>query len=76
MAVGWPKTSSGANGIEAFLEAENMDTKLLRNEVKQRLPGYMVPRKIHLIKSFPLNSNGKYDRKALAEMLENDDARI
>ena len=76
VAVGWPKTSSGANGIEAFLEAENMDTKLLRNEVKQRLPGYMVPRKIHLIKSFPLNSNGKYDRKALAEMLENDDARI
>ena len=38
----------------------------------QRLPKYMRPSAIHLIDTFPLNANGKVDRKALATRLEAD----
>src|SRR5437016_14158219 len=45
VALGWPSGSS-ADGIELFLEADTFDTELLLNELKRKLPSYMVPRKI------------------------------
>ncbi|MEQ1851287.1 MAG: D-alanine--poly(phosphoribitol) ligase subunit DltA [Chthoniobacteraceae bacterium] len=41
----------------------------LKSHLGERLPIYMVPRKFHFLESFPMNSNGKADRKKLAEML-------
>jgi D-alanine--poly(phosphoribitol) ligase subunit 1 len=41
----------------------------LKTQLGERLPAYMVPRKFHFLDSFPMNSNGKADRKKLAEML-------
>lgn len=41
----------------------------LKTELGERLPAYMVPRKFHFLDSFPMNNNGKADRKKLAEML-------
>jgi len=70
VAVGWPVTPSGADGVEVFLQADNLDTKALLDEIKSKLPTYMVPQTIHLLPQFPLNVNGKYDRKALIKILE------
>jgi acyl-CoA synthetase (AMP-forming)/AMP-acid ligase II len=67
VALGWPN-GSNADGIELFLETEKFDTEKLMKQLKTKLPYYMVPRRIQTLPRFPLNSNGKYDRKALQVM--------
>ena len=42
----------------------------LKKEAAAYLPPYMIPRKILAVESFPLNVNGKIDRRALAARLE------
>lgn len=69
IAVGWPLSSSGADGVVVFLGAEQADTDAVMARLKERLPAYMVPSQIRTIGTFPLNSNGKVDRKALTDML-------
>jgi D-alanine--poly(phosphoribitol) ligase subunit 1 len=39
----------------------------LRNQLAERLPAYMVPRRFYVLDSFPLTSNGKADRGRLAD---------
>jgi amino acid adenylation domain-containing protein len=70
VALGWPKTVSGANGVEAFVGATEVDVERLRARLEARLPSQMVPRNLHLLPELPLNSNGKFDRPALTRMLE------
>lgn len=70
IAVGWPPNPGGADGIVAFLGADSADCDAIRNRLKERLPPYMVPRDIRLVTEFPLNANGKVDRKALRRRLE------
>lgn len=70
IAVGWPVNPSGADGIVAFLGAASADLDVIRDRLKERLPPYMVPREIRLQAEFPLNANGKVDRKALRAQLE------
>ncbi|MGD1018635.1 MAG: amino acid adenylation domain-containing protein [Verrucomicrobiia bacterium] len=69
-AFGWPLVSGGASGIEAFMQTESVEADELLKKVSLRLPLYMVPRKIHCLPVFPLNPNGKIDRKALRKVLE------
>jgi acyl-coenzyme A synthetase/AMP-(fatty) acid ligase len=68
VALAWPNRSN-ADGIELFLEVDKFDTEPLMKELKTKLPAYMVPRKIRVLRRFPLNSNGKYDRRALEIIL-------
>lgn len=42
----------------------------LKTALAERLPTYMVPRKVHFVDSFPMTANGKADRRALAERLK------
>ena len=42
---------------------------LLKRELAERLPAYMLPRKFHFLEAFPMTANGKADRRALAERL-------
>jgi acyl-CoA synthetase (AMP-forming)/AMP-acid ligase II len=37
----------------------------LEEHLKKHLPDYMIPKEIITVSLFPLNSNGKTDRKAL-----------
>jgi len=69
VALGWPKTESGADGIVVFIEADTLDTQLLMNDLRGKLPIYMVPRSIRLVNRIPLNTSGKYDRRALETLL-------
>jgi amino acid adenylation domain-containing protein len=71
VALGWPTTENGADGIEVFLETDSFDTKALVNQLKGKLPAYMLPRNVVVLRRFPLNANGKYDRKALRLILKN-----
>jgi amino acid adenylation domain-containing protein len=70
VALAWPTSASGADGITVFLETDTFDTNLLVKQLEKRLPGYMVPRNVRVVNQLPLNTNGKYDRKALRTMLE------
>jgi amino acid adenylation domain-containing protein len=52
--------------IALFIEDEQVDEIALKQYLKTKLPSYMIPSKYLLQKTFPLNSNGKIDRKTLA----------
>ena len=41
--------------------------QVLRKQLGQRLPVYMIPRRFRFMDSFPMNANGKADRRKLAE---------
>jgi len=69
IAIGWPLTTSGADGIVGFVGADRGDTAAIRERVIGRLPPYMHPSEVRLVSEFPLNANGKVDRKALQAML-------
>ena len=40
---------------------------LIKEELKRYIPSYMIPRNMKIIKEFPINTNGKIDRKKLME---------
>ena len=70
IAVGWPATASGADGVVGFVNAPDGDAAAILAAARERLPGYMQPSAVHLVDRFPLNANGKVDRKALLERLK------
>jgi amino acid adenylation domain-containing protein len=70
VAIGWPRATGGAGGIEVFLETEGGLPDDLKERVGRRLPAYMAPRRYHCLPRLPLNSNGKYDRRKLVNHLE------
>ncbi|MDP9260469.1 MAG: thioester reductase, partial [Actinomycetota bacterium] len=70
IAVGWPRTATGAAGIVALVAGHRVDAAELRRRLAARLPDYMVPREIRVVSKLPLNANGKRDRPAAVAMLE------
>ena len=43
------------------------EEKQIRKELKNIIPDYMIPNQFHFKKSLPKNSNGKVDRKQIAQ---------
>lgn len=74
VALGWPRTATGCEGIVAFTTPSDRPVEAIRRDVAARLPKYMVPREIRFLDHFPLNVNGKIDRKALYAILENQES--
>jgi D-alanine--poly(phosphoribitol) ligase subunit 1 len=76
-AVVIPGIKDGAaQSLTAFVTLlarnETSDFKLahnLRDELGERLPVYMLPRKFVFLDAFPMTANGKVDRAALARSL-------
>ena len=69
-------TDGKVSSLTAFVLLEQTDglsalkrTQKIRRELGAFLPSYMVPRRIVAVDAFPLNTNGKVDKKALAAML-------
>jgi amino acid adenylation domain-containing protein len=69
IAVGWPMTPSGADGIVAFIAPSELDPAEVRTRAIARLAPYMHPSQVRVVDEFPLNANGKVDRKALTALL-------
>ena len=44
-------------------------TRMLKRELGERLPDYMIPRKFIFLQQFPMTTNGKTDRRKLGERL-------
>src|SRR5690606_30831302 len=72
VAVPWPVKDGHAEGVVAFLSGVNdAPASSIIEECSRHLPAYMVPRRIVFLDQFPLNANGKIDRRRLAEGLDN-----
>jgi amino acid adenylation domain-containing protein len=71
VAIGWPVSPSGYDGIEVFVEGADADLSGVRDALAAQLPDYMVPRRFHSFERLPRNVNDKFDRKAMAAQLEN-----
>lgn len=71
VALDWPRSESGgAEGIVGFLTGSGHDDAAVLREMAKHLPRYMVPSELRTLDAFPLNANGKIDRKALRAGLE------
>jgi acyl-CoA synthetase (AMP-forming)/AMP-acid ligase II len=58
-------SAAGLHSILLFVESEQDPHRGLEGHLKKHLPDYMIPKEIVTVSLFPLNSNGKTDRKAL-----------
>jgi len=70
VAVGYPVDANGISGVTCFVEGPEIETAPILQSAKNRLPAYMVPKKLICVVDFPLNANGKVDRKALLATLK------
>lgn len=64
------KNKLGIERIHLFVEGYKQDTPALKEYLEANLPYYMVPNNISIIETFPLNKNGKVDRKELLHILQ------
>lgn len=55
--------------IAMFIESEEFNTDELISYMRTKMPPYMIPTRMVFEQSFPLNSNGKLDRKTLKAKL-------
>ena len=69
-------TDGKVSSLTAFVLLQSPDglsslkrTQQLRAALSEVLPVYMIPRRFIALESFPTNTNGKIDRKALAALL-------
>jgi amino acid adenylation domain-containing protein len=74
-AVVVPEDSrSGEKILAAYVVADStLGSNQLRSLLRQEIPDYMVPSRVLMLESLPLNRNGKVDLPALAAMEELDD---
>jgi D-alanine--poly(phosphoribitol) ligase subunit 1 len=76
-AVVLPVVKEGAvNSLAAFVilneRPSRSDFQLacdLKLQLTEHLPAYMIPRRFSFLETFPMNTNGKADRRKLAEAL-------
>ena len=78
------RSLDGVTGVVCFIHGEGTESEMIaalnskrlyttvdvRAHLKKRLPAYMMPRKIMILKEWPLNKNGKVDRVLIKEMFK------
>jgi D-alanine--poly(phosphoribitol) ligase subunit 1 len=69
-AVAWPVSHGSAAGIIGFVAGTALSGAAIKEALKKRLPTYMVPGTIHVLRTMAMTANGKVDRKALVAMLD------
>ncbi|MFO0723577.1 MAG: non-ribosomal peptide synthase/polyketide synthase [Myxococcota bacterium] len=67
-------TISGVKSLIGYVVAKGVEGRAIKDEVKKRLPEYMVPSEVVVMEAFPLTPNGKVDKKKLpTPLLERDE---
>ena len=66
-AVAW---SDGRDLHAAVVAGTQVDENTVRAGLAESLPPHMIPRSIAVLDALPLTANGKYDRKALAALVD------
>ena len=70
-AIAWPLVNGNPAGIVAFVSGAVVDPAIdVREAMKNRVPLYMVPSRVHTVEALPLSTNGKVDRQGLRTMLD------
>lgn len=59
-----------SNGWELHLVFDMDSTRTTLSEINEHLPEYMHIKAVHAVHPFPLNSNGKVDKKALKGIID------
>jgi acyl-coenzyme A synthetase/AMP-(fatty) acid ligase len=62
------QTKIGSTELGLVIESEEFKTEGLIEKMKVKIDAYMVPSKIKFVNEFPLNKNGKIDRKELSKL--------
>jgi amino acid adenylation domain-containing protein len=84
-SVVYVSNDAGATALCAYCMPEQLAAipgeGILLRELAQRLPDYMIPRRIFFVDALPLTLNGKIDRKALetrarSELLESGQGHV
>jgi len=72
VCLAWPIKDGAAQGLVAFATkgGVKLDEQETIKACESALPDYMVPKRVLFVPAFPLNANGKTDRKQLVSMLE------
>ena len=60
----------GNTELAIVIEGDEYDFKAHKTQLANELPAYELPAKWLFIKSIPLNTNGKVDRKAIKQHFE------
>ena len=66
VAIGWPVEHGSARGVVAFVSENGIDLQQIEKHARETLPAWAAPQRILIKDEFPLNANGKIDRRALA----------
>ncbi|MEO5378594.1 MAG: AMP-binding protein [Magnetococcus sp. DMHC-6] len=68
--VGWPKVGGGnVTGVVGFVCGSKLTDQEILEQCSQKLPYYMVPRRLMRLDQLPLNASGKIDFLKLLEGL-------
>lgn len=68
------KDANNNTDLGLVIESAEMDITGLWPYLNERLPQYMVPKKVLFLESLPLNSNGKTDRNKLTSLFSSNKA--
>ncbi len=72
-AVVCQKQDGGDQQLVAFVQADAehaLDVRAIRRHLADRVPSYMIPERISIGTTVPINRNGKLDRKQLFSTIE------
>jgi acyl-coenzyme A synthetase/AMP-(fatty) acid ligase len=61
------ENQQGIHEIFLVIECDTINQDSLKESLKSSLPAYMLPKSIFTLAEFPLNVNGKIDRKNIKQ---------
>lgn len=68
--VPWPANGPDVQGLMGFIESASITGSQIRKWLSERLPTYMVPKKIYVVEQLPRSTSGKIDRSQLMEKVK------